>query len=105
LWTERPEIVRLISLQLEHLSPGWLAEFREPAETSVDLLAAYLRALADGSLHPNRNQLLHHIALHHVSAAMARAQSGDEVSADIKEFAKYARTAVTQPELRSLLKI
>ena len=98
--------MRLISLRLEHLNHDGLSDFLCPVENSVDILAAYLRALADGSLTASRNQLLLHVALHHVRSVLQQ-QAGSEtvVSGDVREFARYARTAVTQPDLRSQLGI
>ena len=100
LWTERPEIVRLVNLRQEHLSQSCLAEFLQPAETSLDILAAYVRALGDDTLTATRNQLLHSVALHHVRAVL---HAPDSLSEDLQGFARYVRTAVTRPDLRSQL--
>ncbi len=96
-------MLRLINLSLDHLSADCRAEFLHPAETSLDLLAAYVRALGDASLTPHRNQLLHTVALHHVSVALHA--HPDSLSQELKGFARYVRTAVTRPELRALLGI
>jgi hypothetical protein len=95
--------VRLISLRPDHFSQDSLSDFLEPPETSPDILAAYLRALGDGSITAARNQFLHRVAVHHVRAALHG--QPESLSEEVKEFVRYVRTAVTPPQLRSQLGI
>jgi len=101
LWTEKSEILPLIRLTPEQISPWSLSRFIDPPETDIGVLMAYFKSVAEGVVTKSRNALLYGIAAGHIKQLLSNMQ---DLEGELSRFKKFVEGEFNKnPTLLDLL--
>lgn len=101
LWTEKTEILPLIWLTPEQISPWSVSRFLDPPETDISVLMAYFKSVAEGVVTKARNGLLYAIAAGHIKMLLS---SMEDMDGELSRFKKFVEGEFNKnPQLADLL--
>jgi len=100
-WTEKPDLVRTISLKSNHLTKNIVEKFLGPQELETDILIALFHALRDNCIMKSRNEFLYLIASTQIKNLIRLQTENDELN----KLIKYIKSANKDEELRRDLDI